>query len=144
MEGEREGEKHKYEKETLIGCLLTESATQARALTGNRTSDLSLCGMMPYQLSRTLQGYTAAFKCPNFSRSLAPASSQGFRCSIIILCPYLAPSHPQVCRPPSVAPLLLSATSNLMFRLCPHSRQHPETGEMETRFIPLSHVTMLG
>ena len=35
----------------------TEPATQAYALTGNQTSDLSVCRMIPNQLSHTDQGY---------------------------------------------------------------------------------------
>ena len=48
-EREREGERHRCERETSIGCLLyapipeTEPVTQVCALTGNHTSDLSLC-----------------------------------------------------------------------------------------------------
>ena len=62
-EGKREGEKHQYEREMSIGCLSrafqpgTEPATQACALTGNQTWDLSLCGMTPNQLSHTSQGF---------------------------------------------------------------------------------------
>ena len=50
-EGEREGEKHPGEKETLIGCLLsapqpgTEPTTQAYALTGNWIQGLVVYGM---------------------------------------------------------------------------------------------------
>ena len=61
-EGEREGEKHRCERETYIGCLSyapqpgTKPATQACALIENQTSDLSLCGTMPNQLSHTGQG----------------------------------------------------------------------------------------
>ena len=49
----REGEKHQCERQTLIVCLLhnpwlgTKPATQACVLTGNRTSNLLLCGMTP-------------------------------------------------------------------------------------------------
>ena len=49
--GEREGEKHRCERETSIVCLLyvpqtgPELTTQACALTGNRNSDLSVCRM---------------------------------------------------------------------------------------------------
>ena len=48
-EGEREGEKHRCEREMSIGCLLctpqpgTKPATQACALTENWTGDASLC-----------------------------------------------------------------------------------------------------
>ena len=46
-EGEREGEKHGRERETLMGRLLHapsqgRPSTQACALTGNHTSDLAL------------------------------------------------------------------------------------------------------
>ena len=47
-EGERKGGKHQCKRKTLIGCLLhtphleTQPQTQASALTGNQTSDLSL------------------------------------------------------------------------------------------------------
>ena len=56
-EGERKGEKYCRKKETSIGCLLyvpwqgTKPATQACTLTGNRTGDLPLCGMMSNQLT---------------------------------------------------------------------------------------------
>ena len=59
---EKEREKHWYERETSISCLLhtpwpgTEPATQACALTRNRTCDLSVCRMTPNQLSHTSQG----------------------------------------------------------------------------------------
>ena len=36
----------------------TKPATQACALTGNQTSELSVCGMMPNLLSHTSQGKT--------------------------------------------------------------------------------------
>ena len=57
--GEREGEKQRCERETLIGCLLytlqpgTKTTTQARALTGNQTSDFSVGRALPNQLSHT-------------------------------------------------------------------------------------------
>ena len=54
-EGEWEGEKHWCERETSV-CW-TEHASQACALTGNRTSDLLLCGTMPNQLNHTHQGW---------------------------------------------------------------------------------------
>ena len=62
-EGEREGEKHGRERETLMGRLLHapsqgRPSTQARALTGNHTSDLALWEMMPNQRSHTSQGKT--------------------------------------------------------------------------------------
>ena len=58
---EREGEKHWCERETSISCLSfvpqpwTKSTTQACALTGNRTGDLSGHGTMLNQLSHTVQ-----------------------------------------------------------------------------------------
>ena len=57
-ERERKGEKHQSERETLIGCLLhvSRQATQASALTRNGTGNLSVCRMMPNQLSHTAQG----------------------------------------------------------------------------------------
>ena len=60
--GEREGEKHPCNRETLIGYHWympwpgTETAPQAHALTGSQTSDLLLCRMMPIQLSHIYQG----------------------------------------------------------------------------------------
>ena len=60
---ERErGEKCLCEREALMGCLShapqpgTGLTTQARVLTGDQTSDLSLCGKTPNQLSYTCQG----------------------------------------------------------------------------------------
>ena len=56
-----------FERETLIGCLSyaslpgTEPTTQACALTGSRTGDLSLCRKMPNQLSHTGQGHLRTF-----------------------------------------------------------------------------------
>ena len=56
-EGDREGEKRRCVRETLISCPSraphpgSECATQACALTGNRTSDLPLCGTTLSQLS---------------------------------------------------------------------------------------------
>ena len=63
-EGEREGKKHRCERETAIGYLLhslqlgTKPATQAWALMRNRTCDLLVCGMTPNTLSHTSQGYS--------------------------------------------------------------------------------------
>ena len=63
--GDKEGEEHRCKRETSISCLShacrlgTKPATQACALTGNRTGDLSLCGTMPNPLSHTGQGLTA-------------------------------------------------------------------------------------
>ena len=60
----REREKHQCVTETFTVCLLymprpeTEPTTQAYALTRNSTRDLSLCRMMPNQLSHTGQGAT--------------------------------------------------------------------------------------
>ena len=57
--GKREEEKHQCMRETSIGCLLNASqpetrlTTQSCALTGNQTSDPSLCGVMPKHLSYT-------------------------------------------------------------------------------------------
>ena len=48
----------------IISCLSyalqlgTKPVTQAHGLTGNQTSNLLLCGMMPNQLSHTSQGFT--------------------------------------------------------------------------------------
>ena len=62
-EGEREGEKYQCERETLTGCLFhaphpgAEPTTRACALTGNQTSDISLCRMTSSQLSHTGQGF---------------------------------------------------------------------------------------
>ena len=61
-EGEREGEKHRCERETLIGCFShapqqqTKPATQACALTRHQTSNLLLCKTMPNQSIHTSQG----------------------------------------------------------------------------------------
>ena len=61
-EGEREGEKHRCERETLLGCLSytpqpgIEPATQACALTGNQAGDSLLCRTTPNPLSHTGQG----------------------------------------------------------------------------------------
>ena len=58
----REREKHQCERGTFVGCLLHTPqlgigpTTQVCALTGNRTSDLLLCGMMLNQLSHAGQG----------------------------------------------------------------------------------------
>ena len=63
-EGEREKEKHQCEREALISCLSytpssgTEPATQAGALTGNWTRDLSLCRVTSNPLSHISQGNT--------------------------------------------------------------------------------------
>ena len=71
-EKEREGEKYLCERETWIGCLTyapqpgTKPTNPACALTRNQTSDLSLCGTMPNQLSHTLSGHVRFF-CFYFS-----------------------------------------------------------------------------
>ena len=58
------GEKHRCERETLTGCLWhvplpeTEPATQACALTGNRTGDPLHCDVQP---NRTSLGRTKSF-----------------------------------------------------------------------------------
>ena len=51
-EAEREGEKRQCERETSTGCLIhpdrgAKPATQACALTGNQTDDLSMYRMTP-------------------------------------------------------------------------------------------------
>ena len=62
--GERKGKKHQCERETLIGCLshvpqpATELTSQASALTGNQTSDLSLCGTTSNYQNSSGQGTT--------------------------------------------------------------------------------------
>ena len=59
---EKEGEKHQWERITVIGCLLyvpqpeIEFKTQACVLTGNWTGNISLCGRMPNLLNHTSQG----------------------------------------------------------------------------------------
>ena len=58
-EGERKGNKHWCERETSLNFLSyapqleTEPATQAHAPIGNWTHDLSLCRMMPNEVSHT-------------------------------------------------------------------------------------------
>lgn len=58
----------KRQRETLIGCLLHtpphrgEHTTQAGALSGNRTGDLSLCRMTPDSLSHAGQGDRNVFR----------------------------------------------------------------------------------
>ena len=62
--GGRKGKKHQCERETLIGCLshvpqpATELTSQASALTGNQTSDLSLCGTTSNYQNSSGQGTT--------------------------------------------------------------------------------------
>ena len=55
-EGERGGEDYPCERETTVGRLF-EAAAKAHSLSGNQTGDLSLCRMMPNQLSHTDQGW---------------------------------------------------------------------------------------
>ena len=67
-EGEREGEKHRYARETLIGYLLTpptgdRPTTQACALTRNQTGDLSVHRLVLIPLSHASQGLFIIFKC---------------------------------------------------------------------------------
>ena len=53
---EEEGEKHR----SVVSCMsLTRNLAHnpGMCLTGNRTSDLSVCRMMPNPLSHTTQGY---------------------------------------------------------------------------------------
>ena len=63
-EGEREGKKCQSERKTLISALLhtpllgTKPATQACALTRNRTHNFAVCRTTPNQLSHTVQGLT--------------------------------------------------------------------------------------
>ena len=65
--GGRKRERKTLTWETSIGCLPntpwpgTKPATQACALTRNRTGDLSVCRMMPNQLSHTGQGHFISF-----------------------------------------------------------------------------------
>ena len=61
-EREKEGEKHRCERKTLIGCLWhalplwTKPASQACDPTRNGTSNPSLCGKTPNQVSHAGQG----------------------------------------------------------------------------------------
>ena len=70
---EREGEKHRCGRETALGCLShislpgSKPATQACALTGNRTGGLLLCRMMPKQRSHTSQGWIISFSISKFA-----------------------------------------------------------------------------
>ena len=72
--GKREGEKHQCERETSIGSLSygpqlgTQTETQVLALTGNHTSHLSLCRMMPNQPRHAGQGLNSSFKIKQYSR----------------------------------------------------------------------------
>ena len=63
------GEWREKERERSIGCLLNTPnwdsswpATQACALSGNRTQDLSVCGTMPSPLSHISQGCNCNFQ----------------------------------------------------------------------------------
>ena len=62
---EREGEKHRCERETSIGCFShTPDLGPGRvpsALTRNGTGDLLVCRMMPNPLSHTSQGCICIF-----------------------------------------------------------------------------------
>ena len=66
-EGEKEGEKHRCERQTSIICLLytpepvTEPTAQACAPARNQTSNLLLCRRTPSQLSDMSQGKTNVF-----------------------------------------------------------------------------------
>ena len=55
-EGERDGEKHQCARDTLCPQLRTWPATQACALTGNRTSGLQVFRVVLNPLSHTSQG----------------------------------------------------------------------------------------
>ena len=63
----RDREKNRCTRETSVGCLScapsqeTGPATQACALTGNRTGGLLLCRMMTTPLSHTSQGRSFSF-----------------------------------------------------------------------------------
>ena len=69
IEGEGEGEKHGHEGETWISfliCTLSRNGTctWTRALSGNQTSDLLLCRIMPKKLSHTCHCSGNLFKLP--------------------------------------------------------------------------------
>ena len=65
--GRKEGEKHQCVRETSISCLShasqlrTKPTTQACALTGDQTCDLSIFRTMPNQLSHSSQGRNPFF-----------------------------------------------------------------------------------
>ena len=77
-EGEREGEKHRCERETLIGCLWytpqlgTEATAQACALPWNPSDHLLVCGPTPNQLSHTSQGRPESSKKEEVWRGATP------------------------------------------------------------------------
>ena len=81
-EGEREGETLGCERETSIDCLWyasrpgTKPATQACALTGDRTCDLSLCGWTRNPLNHTSQG--CADGLPHSSQALGEMTKHNF------------------------------------------------------------------
>ena len=85
---EKESEKHRCERETSIGCIPyapqgTDPATQACALSGNRTGELLLCLTTPAPLSHTGQGILVFSKstlspCYIISYSLKIFSSSSF------------------------------------------------------------------
>ena len=114
-EEESEGEKHRCEKETMIGCLShvaqpgIEATTQARALTRNRTSNLSLHSTSPKQLSHTGQGYVS-FSCVTILFSLKVII-------IFYLCSFLCSYHWCV---PKLFNSSVSAPPNI--HTCPHSQ----------------------
>ena len=60
-EGEREGEKHQCVAAPHVPLLGTWPATQARAPTGNRTSDPLVYRPVLNPLKHTSQGYTGNF-----------------------------------------------------------------------------------
>ena len=87
---EREGEKHWCERETSITCLpympwWIKPTTQVCALTGNQTSDLLICGVMPNWLSHTscafsfeLISYRVLLHLRSFTYTLRGQNSQHF------------------------------------------------------------------
>ena len=90
--------------------------------------------------------YVAAFKCLNFPQSLTHVYSQGLRCSIVFLFPYLLSwgffgttvpwsSHKLQCPP------LLSTASNLTFKLCHHCCQCFESRKAETNSLGSQHTS---
>ena len=77
VEGERQGEKHRCERETWMGCFPhmpwpgIDPITWVCALTRNQKSDFWLCGTMPNQLSHTGQGWRV-FWSPSAVTQLSP------------------------------------------------------------------------
>ena len=64
---------------------------------------------------------TAAFKCLNFPKSLTSASSQGLKCSVVVLCLYFLPPAADGSAVPlksACATAPATAFSSLIFRLC--------------------------